>query len=79
MADQTTRTLLNQSVARTCVALGCKEAPLESVESLSDVLEHYIQFLAEKSNEQAEISGRVHAGLQDFIHTLSSPVRFCVP
>ena len=80
MAEDFSRAVLNQSVARACLALGIQETSPNCIDALSDILQSYIQTIGEKSLEHAESSGREHPGLQDVLNTLASSVRifyFC--
>ena len=62
------------AVARACVALGFKQCEKSAIESLADIVQHYIRTLGTNAQEQAEISGRVHAGIQDVIPILEYTV-----
>lgn len=78
MAEDFSRAVLNQSVARACLALGIQEASPACIDALTEILQSYIQTIGEKSLEQAESSGREHPGLQDILHALASSVSYLV-
>lgn len=63
------------AVARACLAVGFKQCEKPVLESLADIVQHYIRTLGSSAQEQAELSGRPHAGIQDVIPMLESTVR----
>lgn len=67
MGEDFARTILNQSVARTAVAVGFKEASQDCVDVLSDIVAHYVKSIGERTVEQAEFGGRAHPGVQDVL------------
>ena len=75
MNEEYANELTKQSVARACAALGIKNIRVECIEALSDVIKHYIQSLALRTKENAELSGRAVAGIQDVIPALDHVVR----
>jgi hypothetical protein len=72
MCEEFSKTIVNQSVARVCLALGFEETSQVCLDSLTDIAHHYIRCIGEKSKEQSEYAGRAHAGIQDVIATLGS-------
>lgn len=75
MAEDFSRAVLNQSVARTCLALGIQETSPNCIDALSDIVQSYIQTIGEKTFEHSESSGREHPGLQDVLNALATSVR----
>ena len=76
MSEDASKFLLSQSIARTCLALGYQETSSSVIQSLTDILQHYIEWIGERSLEQAEQSGRCHPGIQDVLQALGSSVSF---
>ena len=74
MAEDFSKAVLDQSIARTCLALGIQETSPACIDALTDIVQNYIQTIGEKSLELAESSGRSHPGLQDILGTLSTGV-----
>lgn len=74
MSEDASKFLLSQSIARTCLALGYQETSSAVIQSLTDIVQHYIQWIGERSLEQAEQSGRCHPGIQDVLQALGSSV-----
>lgn len=74
MDDEYASEITQIAVARACVALGFKQCEKSVIESLADIVQHYIRTLGVNAQEQTEISGRVHAGIQDIIPALTSTV-----
>lgn len=68
-----------QAVARTCAALGIKQCRMECIDALADVMKHYIQTLGMATKENAELSGRAFAGIQDVMPALEHSVRISLP
>ncbi len=66
--------LAKMAVARACVALGFKNCQTSALESLADIMKHYIQTMARGAHEQAEAGGRAYIGIQDVIPVLESTV-----
>lgn len=78
MSEDISKFLLSQSIARTCLALGYQETSNAVIQSLTDIIQHYIEFIGERSVEQAEQSGRCHPGIQDILQALGSIVRIYI-
>lgn len=74
MAEEFTREIVKRSVARACLALDYKSAQASVLESLADVIEHYVKTLGEVAHENAELAGRAFPGTHDFISALESQV-----
>lgn len=70
MSDEYAREITKQSVARACAALGIKNTYPSVIESLADVMRHYIQSISEKTLQNCETSGRLAPGIQDLIPIL---------
>jgi histone H3/H4 len=68
--------ILKISVARACTALGFKSIHGAALESLADVMRHYIQSIGTHARDHAEASERVFAGIQDVIQVVEYPVKF---
>lgn len=75
MTEDFSRSVLNQSVARTFLALGIQETSNACIDALTDIVQNYIQTIGEKALEQSEASGRAHPGLHDVLTTLATSVR----
>ena len=76
MDDEYANEITKIAVARACVALGFKQCEVAVLDALSDIVQNYIRTLGANAQEQAEISGRVHVGIQDVIPVLDFTVRF---
>jgi histone H3/H4 len=74
MSEDFSRAVLGQSIARVCVAFGLKETSAPCIQSLTDVVQYYIQWVGEGAVEQAEMSGRAHPGIQDALQALGNNV-----
>ena len=74
MSEEYARALTNQSVARACVALDYKAAQGGCIETLSEVVRHFVQKVAECAHDHAESTGRVQPGSQDVLAALGSSV-----
>lgn len=74
MSEDFSRAVIGQSIARTCVALGLTDTSNAVVQSLVDIIQQYIISIGERSLEQAEISGRAHAGFHDVLHAIGGDV-----
>lgn len=74
MTDDFSREIMKRSVARACLALDYKSAHSSVIESLADVIEHYVRTLGEVAHENSELAGRVNPGIHDFISALESQV-----
>lgn len=75
MSDEFTREIVRRTVSRACVALDYKSAHASVLESLADIVEHYVKTLGETSQENAEMAGRANPGIHDFISALESQVK----
>uniref|UniRef100_A0A7S3HA90 Transcription initiation factor TFIID subunit 8 n=1 Tax=Spumella elongata TaxID=89044 RepID=A0A7S3HA90_9STRA len=72
MDDEYANEITKLAVARACLALGFKQCERSALDSMADILQNYMRMLGANAQEQAEISGRVHAGIQDLIPVLES-------
>jgi histone H3/H4 len=75
MSEEFAQDILKQSVARTCVALGYKEAPAECLDCMADVLGNFIATLGQKTTDISEAAGRFQPGFQDVVLSCGSLVR----
>jgi histone H3/H4 len=75
MEDEYAIEVTKLAVARACVALGFKQCESATLDALADIVQHYIRTIGAKAQEQAEMSGRVYAGIQDVIPVLEMTVR----
>jgi hypothetical protein len=64
--------VMKRAVARSCLALGFKHSQASAVDSLADIVRLYIQTLAVASQNQAEMSSRAFAGIQDVMAAAES-------
>jgi len=64
--------VMKRAVARACLALGFKHSQISAVDSLADIVRLYIQTLAVASQNQAEMSSRAFAGIQDVMAAAES-------
>lgn len=71
-AEEFSRKVTKQAIARTSLALGYKEAQTEVVDSLADIIRYYIEKLSSSSLEIAEGHGRAQPGIHDVIKALES-------
>jgi len=74
MDDEYANEITKLAVARACLALGFKQCERSALDSMADILQNYMRMLGANAQEQAEISGRVHAGIQDLIPVLEFTV-----
>lgn len=74
MADDFSREVTRQAIARASLALDFKEADEEVLDCLADVVHHYIETIGEVTQENAECSGRQYPGVQDVIGALENKV-----
>jgi hypothetical protein len=72
MSEEYSRTISKQAIARASLALGFKNANPDVLESLSDVLAHFIEKLSRESLHNAELHGRAQPGIQDTLQSLES-------
>lgn len=70
MDDAYAAEITKQAIARAAVALGFKHINKSAMDSLADVVQHYIQSIALSAKDQAETAGRPYAGIQDLIPCL---------
>lgn len=66
--------VLKISVARACTAFGFNHIHQSALESLTDIVRHYIESIGAGAKDSAESSERVFAGIQDVIPILESTV-----
>lgn len=76
MDDEYANEITKLAVARACLALGFKQCEKSALDSMADILQNYMRMLGANAQEQTEISGRVHAGIQDLIPVLESTVSY---
>lgn len=74
MDDVYANEVAKRAVARACVALGFKYCQESALESLADILKHYILTIGSTARDQAEVSGRSVVGIQDIILAIEIPV-----
>jgi histone H3/H4 len=74
MDDEYASEITQIAVARACVALGFKQCDKGVVDSLADIVQHYIKTLGSNAQEQAELCGRAHAGIHDLLLVLDTTV-----
>ena len=74
MDDTYANEITKQAVARACIALGFKNAHKSAIDALADILQYYISTVAVNARDQAEISGRAVAGVQDVFPVLEFTV-----
>ena len=67
MDDEYANEITKQAIARACIALGFKNAHKAAIDSLADIIQHYIRTVAVTARDQAEYSGRAYAGIQDIL------------
>lgn len=75
MAEEFSREITRQAIARAALALDFREADEAVLDCLSDVIHHYIETIGEVTRDTAESSGRAYPGIQDAISSLESKVR----
>ena len=56
--------------------LGFKQSNSAVLDSLADIVRHYVESLGQNAGEISDIGGRVQPGIQDFMHVLGDPVSF---
>ena len=71
-AEEFSRKVTKQAIARTSLALGYSEAEAVVVDSLADIVRHYIEKISRTSLEIAEGHGRAQPGIHDVIKALES-------
>ena len=69
-SEEFAKELLMYSTARAATALGYKTTNAEVLETLSDVLGHYMKTISEKMKDNSEIAGRSAPGMPDLLHAL---------
>ena len=69
-SDEFARLVTKQAIARASVALGYKEAHLAVVDSLADIVRHFIEKVSRVAREVAEEHGRAQPGVQDIMYAL---------
>lgn len=75
MDDSYANEITKLAVAKVCVALGFKQIQNSALESLSDIVRHYIQTLAVSAHDHAEMGSRTVIGVQDIFQILDTTVR----
>ena len=76
MAEEFSREVTRQAIARAALALDFKEADEAVLDCLADVMHHYIETIGEVTQEHAEHSGRAYPGIQDAIGALENKVQY---
>lgn len=71
-AEEFSRKVTKQAIARTSLALGFQEAEAVVVDSLADIVRHYVEKMSKTSLEIAEGHGRAQPGIHDVIKALES-------
>ena len=71
-ADEFARTVTKQAIARASVALGYKEAHTAVIDSLADIVRHFIEKVSRVAREIAEEHGRAQPGVQDIMYALDT-------
>lgn len=74
MAEEFSRDVTRQAIARAALALDFKEADEAVLDCLAEVMHHYIETIGEVTQANAECSGRAYAGIQDAISALENKV-----
>lgn len=74
MAEEFSREVTRQAIARAALALDFKEADESVLDCLTDVMHHYIETIGEVTQDTAESSGRAYPGIQDAIGSLENKV-----
>ena len=72
--DEFAREVMRRAIARTCVALGFKNAEASVLDALADVMRGYNLKLATQTLAIAELHGRVQPGMQDLLKALEELV-----
>lgn len=72
MSEEFAKELLMYSSARAGCALGYKTTNAVVLETLSDVMGHYMKSVSVKMKENGEIAGRSVPGIPDLLHSLDS-------
>lgn len=68
MGDEFARELTKQAIARACVALGSKTTSMAVLDSLADIVRHFITQMGVRMQSVAEASGRAIPGIQDVLY-----------
>ena len=71
-SDEFARVVTKQAIARASVALGYKEAHSAVVDSLADIVRHFIEKVSRVAREIAEEHGRAQPGIQDIMYALDT-------
>ena len=71
-SDEFARLVTKQAIARASVALGYKEAHSAVVDSLADIVRHFIEKVSRVAREIAEEHGRAQPGVQDIMYALDT-------
>mmetsp|Transcript_15147 Transcript_15147/g.28511 ORF Transcript_15147/g.28511 Transcript_15147/m.28511 type:complete len:250 (-) Transcript_15147:1524-2273(-) len=72
MADEFSRDVTRQAIARAALALDFKEANEEVMDVLAEVMHRYIETIGVVSQSNAELAGRAYPGTQDVIAALDN-------
>lgn len=78
MADEFSKEILKHAVARAALALDYKQVHASVLDTLADLVVHYIESLGEKMHDHAELAGRSIPGIHDCISTLETVVIFFI-
>lgn len=70
MSEEFAKELLMYSSARAATALGYKTTSTMALETLSDVMGHFMKSVSEKMKDNSEIAGRAAPGMPDLLHAL---------
>lgn len=74
MDNEYAQELTKHAIVRAAAGLGIKQIRAECLDSLADVIRHYVQSIGVATKENAELSGRAMAGIQDLIPALEHVV-----
>ena len=74
MAEEFSREVTRQAIARAALALDFKEADKAVLDVMAEVVHHYIETIGEATQANAEGSGRCYPGIQDAISALENKV-----
>ena len=74
MGEEYASELSKLAVSKASVALGFKFAQTEVIESLGDVLRHYIEGIAQNAQSSVETYGRTNPGVMDIFPVVEQTV-----
>lgn len=72
MADEFSRDVTRQAIARAALALDFKESDEEALNVLTEVMHRYIETIGIVTQNNAELAGRAYPGTQDVIAALDN-------